>query len=263
MSFLCLVSVFKNESHILEEWIQHYIKQGVDHFFLTDNGSSDDYMKILEKYISSGMVSLNINPEKYKQIEHLNHYLHEAKNYDWVIVCDLDEFIYARKGLRSIKEYLNTLGQDILHVSVPWKLFGSNGHIQQPDLVIPNFLRRLNCENCFRINSKCITRSNCIQRIYQHANHITENGGKIITPDGLLHAIGTKDFAHISEEILKNSYLHLNHYAIQSWEWFKNVKMTRGDVLSPGSDSIRNEGYFKGYDHNGVLDDELKELTSL
>ena len=33
----CIVAIFKNESHILEEWIQHYIKEGVQHFYLINN----------------------------------------------------------------------------------------------------------------------------------------------------------------------------------------------------------------------------------
>ena len=56
--FICIVSVFKNESHILEEWIQHYLRQGIDHIFLTDNGSSDDYMDILKKLILSLLQTL-------------------------------------------------------------------------------------------------------------------------------------------------------------------------------------------------------------
>ena len=49
MSSLCLVAIFKNESHILKEFITHYIKQGVDHFFLIDNGSNDNYSDILTR----------------------------------------------------------------------------------------------------------------------------------------------------------------------------------------------------------------------
>jgi len=39
---LCLVAIFKNESYILEEYINHYIRQGVDKIFFIDNGSDDD-----------------------------------------------------------------------------------------------------------------------------------------------------------------------------------------------------------------------------
>jgi hypothetical protein len=35
--------MFKNESMIIEEWLMHYISEGVEHFYLIDNGSNDDY----------------------------------------------------------------------------------------------------------------------------------------------------------------------------------------------------------------------------
>ena len=40
--YLSIVAIFKNESWILKEWIEHYLNQGVDHFFLIDNGSTDN-----------------------------------------------------------------------------------------------------------------------------------------------------------------------------------------------------------------------------
>ena len=70
---------------------------------------------------------------------------------------------------------------------------------------------------------------------------------------------GDGTFSLISDHILANSPLHLNHYAIQSWELFSTVKMTRGDVSSDQSDHVRNEQYFKRYDHNNVEDTELQE----
>ena len=39
---LCVVSMFKNESHILKEWLDHYINEGVEYFFMIDNGSNDN-----------------------------------------------------------------------------------------------------------------------------------------------------------------------------------------------------------------------------
>jgi hypothetical protein len=62
----------------------------------------------------------------------------------------------------------------------------------------------------------------------------------------------------INIETIKDNCLHLNHYAIQSYNWFKHVKMTRGDATSIRQDNVRNEHYFKSYDWNEILDDELK-----
>ena len=89
---ICIVSVFKNEGHAIREWIQHHINEGIDTFFLTDNGSTDTYD--IQDYIDSGKVILRIDAKKAAQEEHLNYYLKDAKKYDWVIVIDLDEFIY-------------------------------------------------------------------------------------------------------------------------------------------------------------------------
>jgi len=48
--YLSVYAIFKNESVALEEWLTHYINEGVDHFFLIDNGSTDDYEPILNKF---------------------------------------------------------------------------------------------------------------------------------------------------------------------------------------------------------------------
>ena len=50
---LSVLAMFKNESMIIKEWINHYIEEGVEHFYLIDNGSTDDYyekIKMYEKY---------------------------------------------------------------------------------------------------------------------------------------------------------------------------------------------------------------------
>ena len=44
--------MFKNESYIIEQWIQHYLLEGVNHFYLIDNGSTDDYECKIKKYMN-------------------------------------------------------------------------------------------------------------------------------------------------------------------------------------------------------------------
>jgi hypothetical protein len=256
MPKICVVSIFKNEKHALEEWINHYTKEGVDHFFLTDNGSDDGYIDILDKYIKNGTVSLNINPERHQQVEHLNFYINQVKKYDWAIVVDLDEFLYARKNYNTIKQYLSSLHKNIKQIYVPWKMFGSNGHINQTENIIHYFLKRNIYDNRVLINGKCITRTRKLKKIDIHKSRTNANG-LIITSDGNVKEHDDNNFVYTSEEMLKDSCLHLNHYAIQSWEFFSKIKMTRGDLSSSSSDHIRDKKYFDAYDNNIVLDDEL------
>ena len=51
-----------------------------------------------------------------------------------------------------------------------------------------------------------------------------------------------------SRTVTDNENFHLNHYPIQSLEFFQTVKMTRGDASTVASDSVRDMGYFERYD---------------
>ena len=259
MNRICLVGIFKNEHSGLEEWLEHYKAQGVDHFFLTDNGSSDEYMTVLHKYIKQGTVTLYVNATKHKQVQHYNYFLKDLFKYTWVIVVDLDEFLYARKRYNTIKEYLSSLDKNVNQVFVPWKMFGSNGLVQQPKRVMSSFISRNEYKNKSLINGKCITRTTQLTEVGIHKSLVSGNG-LMITSDGCLKDNKCdSNFEEISEEILENSCLHLNHYAIQSWSWFKNVKMTRGDVSTKNADSLRDKSYFDAYDKNIVSDIELSK----
>ena len=273
---LCLVASFKNESHILNEWIQHYINQGVDHFFLIDNGSDDNYSNTLENYNN---ITLKIDPRRYAQVQNNNkHFLDACKKYEWVIVCDLDEFIYARIKFKTIKEYLNSLDDKISQVFVPWKVFGSSGFDtisqKQPKNIVDNFTRRIyyNKDSNFQGVKKegdtkyslvkCIAKTKYLTEFGNH-HHRTNNNNQIgADNEQFIHP--NRDFYKIDENILFNSFLHLNHYAIQSYEWFMRVKATRGDISHASQDSCRTEKYFRDFNNsaNDVDDFELKTLNS-
>jgi len=267
---LCLVAIFKNESHIMNEYIKHYINQGVDHFFFIDNGSNDNYLDVLKKYNN---ITLKIDPNRPFQIQHYNNYfLEECKKYDWVIVCDLDEFIYSRLQFKTIKEYLNSLDDDISQVFIPWKIFGSSGFNtidkKQPDNVVENFTKRINydkdsgfqgviIENNDKYSlTKCVVKTKYLTQFGIHS-HSTTNKNIGADNNNFIH---NNSFYKINEDILSKSFLHLNHYVIQSYEWFMRIKATRGAV---DSNYVRDEGYYRAFDDcsNDIYDFELTSLN--
>jgi len=271
---LCLVAIFKNESHILNEFVKHYIKQGVDHFFFIDNGSNDNYEEQLKEFNGLNIITLSKDPVNGRQAQHYNRYcLKECKQYDWCIVCDLDEFIYARKGMKTIKDYLNTLSDDISEVHIPWKIFGSSGFNtpdkKQPDNVVKSFTKRTNYDKragfqgVTMLNNdkyslaKCIVRTKHLSSLWIHSHTVTN---KSIGSDNNEFIHPSKNCYKIDETILENSFLHLNHYAIQSYEWFMRVKATRGDVYF--NKNCRDAKYFKEFDDasNDIDDFELASM---
>lgn len=270
---LCLVAIFKNESEIIEEWLNHYINEGVDHFFLIDNDSDDDYEQKLAKYNNVTLIKDN---EKYAQAKLYNKYfLEKVKSYDWTIVCDLDEFIYARLNYKTISEYLSSVDKKVSQIAIPWKIFGSNGFNtvdkKEPSSAIQNFTKRLNfdrnggllgipLENNFRVvHCKCIVRSSSLEKLDIH-NHKIRAGFSIQSTKIPMKHNHKSSFARVKEHVLEDSSLHINHYAIRSFDWFTRVKMTRGSANSLEATKSKSRlGYFWAFDKvsNDIEDFEL------
>ena len=79
MYYLSVLSIFKNETMNLKLWLEHYLWQGVGHFYLIDNGSTDNPLSILQEYIDKGIITYFYLPEKYKQAEHYR-YVFDKEN---------------------------------------------------------------------------------------------------------------------------------------------------------------------------------------
>jgi hypothetical protein len=57
--------------------------------------------------------------------------------------------------------------------------------------------------------------------------------------------------------VTDNEQIHLNHYPIQSLEFFQKIKMTRGAADVPWSENVRDMNYFKNMDQNKTYKDLL------
>jgi hypothetical protein len=82
----------------------------------------------------------------------------------------------------------------------------------------------------------------------------------LITSDG--NIVNQSNHQLISEEILDNSALHLNHYVVQSRQWFMDIKATRGAANWRNQNNLRDETYFKNYDFNDRSDSELADKAT-
>ena len=282
---LCLIAIFKNETQIIKEWVNHYLNQGVQKFFLIDNGSSDNYFSIIEPYIKNNIIYLVKDSKPQSQTELYNKYfLNLCKRYTWAIICDLDEFIYAKNGFKKISGYLEYINKykHISQIFIPWKMFGSNGYNTldklQPESVIKTFTKRFDYSKnkivngiTFKENNDIFTYTKCIVKtkyllklnIHSHIMMPTFNHYyNFITPFKINNIHKSKSFCKVNENILNNSFLNLNHYAIQSLDYFTRVKMTRNDAVH--HKNVRNKEYFNRYDNNcnDKDDNELSEISN-
>jgi len=268
--YLVLVAIFKNETAILQEWLEHYFMEGVDHIYLIDNGSEDQPQRILAPYVREGTVEYHVDPRPHMQTGHYNSYLDQVKrDAEWVIVVDLDEFIYSRLQFTTIADYLKSVESTVSQIYIPWKLFGSSGWLEQPANCLDHFIHRT-LYNHVKTNGmrdadhmfiKTIVRTKYLTRMEIHCSGIQAPSVNVqqITSDGQPADLVDPSFQSISEEILKKSALHLNHYPIQSYEWFRRVKMPRGSAAMAVNDKVRTIGYYNSFDShsNQIIDEEL------
>lgn len=245
-------AIFKNESHILKEWIEHYLFHGIDHIYLINDNSTDDFLPILTPYINNNQVTLHNCSESKKwvgmQDDKYNYYFQQyLKETIWFGILDLDEFLYSPLdvNLKNILQKYDSFNQILIN----WVHFGSSNYDKQPDNVVSSFIHRgeynsLNNGPNGRYNSyKAIVKTNGNVKLGIHRHSFNnDSSGKNIS----------------FEE--QNTPLLINHYAIQSKEYWTNIKMTRGDAdywyNKQGWE--RNMELFKQMDNNEIKDDRLK-----
>jgi len=141
--FLSICTIFKNEAGYLREWIEFHRLVGVDHFYLYENRSEDDFAPVLAPYVEQGIVTLHAWPLEPGQNPAYTHCLteHGAES-EWIAFMDADEFFYAPGGdLRAaLAEF------DLPHVggvAVNYVNYGTSGHRTPPDgLVTESYVRR-------------------------------------------------------------------------------------------------------------------------
>lgn len=251
MYFLSIYALFKNEAEIFKEWLEHYLDEGVEHFYLIDNGSDDNFIEVIKPYMDH--ITLIKDEERGDQTQskiYNRHILPILEESEWFIGIDLDEFIYTKDG--TIASNLKNVDKNIGQILVPWKYFGSSGHIYQPSSVVDSFVyrRKAPYEGAY---TKPICRAVSIKEISVHEVIIKD---EFITTDPTFNKIDNIPIImELTDELLDNSIFRMNHYMIQSLDWFRRVKMTRGS--SNFSNNHRNEEYFKEWDYNDTLDDEL------
>jgi len=124
-------AVFKDESRHLREWLEFHSLMGVEHFFLYDDNSTDDFMTVLQPWIDKGQVTLRPSRGRTQKAIY-NHCLrHGGSRCRWLAFIDLDEFLFSPEAV-SLPIVMERYAS-VPAVFVHWILFGSGGHVQAPD----------------------------------------------------------------------------------------------------------------------------------
>ncbi len=265
--YLSVLAIFKNEGHIIEEWLEHHIGHGVEHFYLIDDNSDDNAHMILESYIDKGLVTMfqtSRQDLKFRQgamYQRVFHDVYTNNETYWLAIIDLDEFLYS-PGELDVTKVLRR-HEDLSVVGVNWLIFGSSGHKEQPQSVTQNFYHRApenlnnypDLINRYKVLAWSDYTNGDWQKSIVNTNHkVDQVDVHVAVVDGTADNLSIKRYPD-------NPPLLLNHYIVQSYEFFKNVKGRRGDVNNWFSDHARDKHYFKMCDINNIKDTRLKDMN--
>lgn len=223
-----LVSIFKNEAKYMKEWIEYYKLIGVDHFFLYNNNSEDDYIEVLKKYVEDGSVTLIEWPQIPGQLSaYKNWYDNYRSECGYAAFIDLDELICPIYD-SNIKIWLNRY-KKYPSIKMDWLMFGTNSQISHDvnRLVIDQY------DSCWskRLTiGKCVFNSSFDLELYSRCHHLANiryKGFKVFPVNdsfnaALWNGIELKGPNHHT--------IQLNHYYSRSLDGLRG-KISRGDVV--------------------------------
>jgi hypothetical protein len=242
---LTVCAIFQNDAKWLPEWIEFHEKQGVEHFYLYNNCSNDDYKNILKPYVDRGLVELtdwmlpsnNVAEFNLVQCSAYEHCLKRIANEaNWCAVIDTDEFLFSANGrplTETLKEYEKYSG-----VLVNWICYGTSGVDQIPahQKMTETLLLRapIDCTNNYFVKSivkpRDISGCDCPHycRYKTGKRSVTEN--KTFT-SGVMRS-----------KTVSVKKLRINHYWSRDLDFFYNVKIARWIKWGiPYSQSIEKE----------------------
>lgn len=139
---LAVCAVFKDEARYLPEWVAFHRIQGVERFYLYDNGSSDDWARRLASEISSGVVEVQHWPYVPGQgSAYQDCFRRHRDDTRWIAFVDADEFLFSPTG-RPLPDVLDEFAR-FPAVVVNWRVYGTNGWQEAPEgLVLENYPMR-------------------------------------------------------------------------------------------------------------------------
>lgn len=142
---IAVCAICRNEVDYVEEWVSYYKVTGFDSVFVYDNVSDDGTSELLSALDRVGEITRVHWPRREgipPQRDAYGHFLeHFASAYDYVLICDLDEFLVVEGGtIKSLLLKAETKYSNVGAIAFPWRIFGSSGHeLKASDLVIERF----------------------------------------------------------------------------------------------------------------------------
>ena len=258
---LAIVAIMKNEEPYVKEWLDYHLLAGVNHFFIFNNGDSEEFQKILQPYIDKKIVTLLPDDYRKGQQAQLSQYNDAIKKYKffcrYMAFVDCDEFIFPKSKPTIVEVLDEILSEDpkAEGLGINWHCFGSNFQ-EKADLsrgVLERFTRRAPTEWGYIDNET--------EQLYGNWHIKTIANPRKVRVEHIHGAIFFEDCHAVNEKgkpletIFTNippsaEKIIVNHYYCKSLEEVKKRRSATGDN-------------YLIYDKNEIFDDGILKYRDM
>ncbi|MCV2891873.1 glycosyltransferase family 2 protein [Lentibacter sp. XHP0401] len=279
------VLTVRNEASFLLEWLAHHRAVGFTDFLVLSNDCDDGTDTMLERLAALGLLTHIRNDGPFDkrgiQFTALNlaskHPL--AREADWIMALDIDEFVNIHVGDHTLQALLKTL-PEATAITLTWRLFGNADQVRYSDTPVTRQFTRaapavMNWPWRAAMFKTLYKNDGTYGKIGVHRPRQPDTSklGSARWYDGQGRALG-EDFTtkRIFSDYGRDNYglVQLNHYALGTMEGYL-VKADRGRAVH--SDHMLDVDYWVERNYNTdedksilaldrVFEDELTALKS-
>lgn len=215
------ISIMKNESIYIQQFIEHYINLGVDHIIIVDNMSTDNSVELTKGYDNVTVYKSDFNFSK-ERVEIKKKFVENYGKNRWCLMVDIDEFFdFPRiKNINTLHELIDYMKKNNYTASVTYMLdLFSNKKLKE------NFNIK---DNVYYEISNIVIKSYNTQNNFVTSNHKRYSGGIRKTlfnvqPLLLKHSLFYYDKVKIfNEHIIYNANLSDINCVLYHYKFMKN-----------------------------------------
>ncbi|SOC14071.1 glycosyl transferase family 2 [Rhodobacter sp. JA431] len=139
MRALAILTV-KNEAAFLLEWLAHHRAVGFTDFLIFSNDCTDGTDALLERLQALGLITHVPNPGPWAEgpqwaaLKAADKHPLKAQA-DWMLFCDIDEFVNIQVGDGTLSALLNAL-PEATAIALTWRMFGNCGVVDYADRLV-------------------------------------------------------------------------------------------------------------------------------
>jgi len=240
MDELGIVTQFRNEAPYLAEWITYHRLVGVGHFWLYDDGSTDDWPTALAAPLAEGVVEVLPLPEAHgpdvptavKQPGTFRDGLRRACGRTrWVALIDMDEFILPMREA-TVPDCLARHFTTASGIYVNWRMLGTNHQIVSLGRpLLPALTGCSLSSHPENGNGKSLVRPErvAIDRVWSPHHFPLQEGGRYLDGRGDTLSFGIR---HGREDLLTtgahlDTHFRINHYSLRDEGFFTTKRLPR------------------------------------